>query len=185
MGGLATARRERSNAARALAAAAVVFAWLAVVAPASAHRAPFTLSSVEWNADTGALEVIHRLHTHHALEAVWAAFDDVGPAALDTPASQARLGLYVETGFVLRDAAGEAIALDFVGVEVKGDHVFVYQEAPLAAPPRALSVRSTLMHELFEDQRNQVNVAMWGAAQTLVFRVGDDAKVVAAAAPVP
>ncbi len=173
------ARQRPPMTVAAMVLAAVVAALCAAATPAGAHRAPFTLTSVEWNADASALEVIHRLHTHHALEAVWAASDDAGPDAFDTPISKARLGLYVEAGFTLRDSAGAAIALDFVGVEVAGDHVLVFQEAPLEARPRALTVRSVLMHELFEDQRNQVNVVVWETARTLMFRRGDAAQTVA------
>lgn len=143
--------------------------------PAWAHRLAFSLSSVEWNAEDQSLEVIHRFHTHHAIDAVARAFE-TGAAAFDTLESQARLGVYVADRFALRAADGAPIPLEMVGVEVNGDFVFVFQEAPMAAEPATLTARSTILHEMFTDQRNQVNITLGGAAHTLNFRPGDGFK---------
>ncbi len=154
-----------------LTACAAVLAAIALLAsggPALAHNAAFTLTSVEWNARAGSLEVIHRLHAEHALEAIEAA----GGARTDTLVdlkTLARLGLYVDGRFQLADGDGAALPLEFVGAEPKGEFVFVYQEIPLPRPPRKISVASELMRDLPGEHVNHVNVRIGGRAGTLIF----------------
>ena len=136
---------------------------------AEAHRANFALTSIEWNAEAGSLEVIHRLHTHHALDAVRLESGAAAPTLEDT-AALAMLGVYVQRRFDIRGPDDAPIALEFVGAEVEGDYALVYQEAVLPRPPDRVAVRDDILADVLEDQINHVNVRLEGPVATLMFR---------------
>ncbi|MGF1543480.1 MAG: DUF6702 family protein [Parvularculaceae bacterium] len=135
---------------------------------ARAHDANFALTSVEWNRRASAVEVIHRLHAHHALDSATAELGR-GAEGFASAESLAALGLYIAQRFALADASGAPIALEFIGAEIEGDYIVVYQEAQLPAPPTALRVRSDILADLSPDQVNHVNVSIDGEKRTLVF----------------
>ncbi|MEO1014115.1 MAG: HupE/UreJ family protein [Pseudomonadota bacterium] len=147
----------------------LVASWLlSAISPAHGHNAAFTLTSVEWNPQAASLEVIHRLHAEHALEAIHAAGGSQSET-LDKVEGLARLGLYVEQRFSLTDAAGAPLPLEFVGAQTQGEFVFVYQEIPLPIPPPAVTVASQLMKDLPGEHVNHVNLRIAGAVGTLIF----------------
>lgn len=151
-------------------AAALMRALLALMfvsVAARAHDADFALTSMEWNDQAGALEVIHRLHTHHAFDA--AAIEQRGGGDFAGTESLAALGLYVEKRFAIADGDDAPIKLDFVGAKIEGDYVFVYQEAPLETAPTELRVRNDILVDLRPSQVNQVNVRLNSVNRTLVF----------------
>ncbi|MEM8777886.1 MAG: DUF6702 family protein [Cyanobacteria bacterium P01_G01_bin.49] len=82
------------------------------------------------------------------------------------PETRARLLLYAETHFKLL-SDGEPLSLEPVGAQIEGDYLWVYQERRVAGPPAHLTVRCTLMHELFAQQRNQVNLRVGDLVRTL------------------
>lgn len=156
---------------------AVLTALALAAAPgATAHRAKAALTSVVWNERTGLLEITHRLHVHDAREAL-ARVTDLEQPDLGSLEARARLALYVEKHFGLAEPGGDALALELVGAELDGDHVFVFQEAALESPPGALEVRCDFLQEVFPSQLNTVNVEIGGPVRTLVFSKGDGPRV--------
>ncbi|ACI97723.1 DUF6702 family protein [Rhodospirillum centenum] len=147
--------------------------------PVLAHRAKAALTTIAWNPRSGTLEVVHRLHAHDA-EIALNRVEKVAAPDLADLKTRAILALYVEKNFALADAAGAPLALTLVGAEVEMDHVYVYQELALPAPPAELAVRDTIMLDVFSDQLNQVNIDFsadgTGGVRTLMFRGTDDWK---------
>lgn len=147
----------------------------AALAPvAAAHRSKTVLTTVEWNARTSSLEVIHRLHPHDAEVAL--ASERAGAVVdLGDVKEQARLLLYVDTRFVLsRDS--RSITLEPVGVELSLEEALVYREAKLSAPPGELLVDDRVFRDVFDDQTNLVNVTMGRGVRTLMFAGRDGPK---------
>jgi hypothetical protein len=149
--------------------AAILFALLAV-ATADAHRAPGSLTTIEFNARSGQVEIVHRLHRHDAELGVG---NIVGEPALSLNElrSRAQLALYVEERFRIT-ADGEDLPLDLVGTELAGDYLLVYQERARALPPR-IAVRDDILRDAFPTQVNQVNITDGEEVHTLTF-AGDD-----------
>lgn len=143
------------------------FSWGYASISAQAHDAPYVLTSLEWNARTGSLEVIHRLHMHQALDAV--AIDEYGSNFAVKNSSLAAVARYVEDRFRVVGAESASIQLTFVGAEVQGDYLFVYQEAVLDDAPYNLRVRNDILADRHADQVNQVNVTLMGKSRTLIF----------------
>jgi hypothetical protein len=126
-------------------------------APALAHRAKAGVTTIEWNARTEMLEVIHRLHAHDAQVAV-ADVMGVHPPDLGDLKPRAALALYVSQTFTLAGEDGATIPLDIVGAEIEGAYVYIYQEAALPALPGSLLVTNNILIDVFRNQMNTVNV---------------------------
>ncbi|MEO0400044.1 MAG: DUF6702 family protein [Pseudomonadota bacterium] len=136
--------------------------------PVRAHVGAYVLTTIVWNADSGTLEVVHRIHTHHAQDAASLQLGG-GPATFDDLKSLAALGLYTETRFAIAALNEEPIPLEFIGAEPQGDYILVYQEAAYADEPAGLRVKNDLLADVFRNQVNQVNVSLKGQALTLTF----------------
>lgn len=145
----------------------ILISWGYAPISAQAHDAPYVLTSLEWNARTSSLEVIHRLHMHQALDA--AAIDEHGSNIAVKYSSLAAVALYVEERFRVVDAESAPIQFLFVGAEVQGDYIFVYQEAILDDAPYNLRVRNDILTDQYANQVNQVNVMFMGKSRTLIF----------------
>lgn len=169
-------RRDRPDHARRAFLACAVAAALAP--PAFAHRAQSVLTTVIWNEDAGALEVIHRVHAHDAELALAQMAGDGATAesmTMTEAANRARLIAYVEGEFTLADDQG-GIRLVAAGAELAGEAVLVRREARRRRAPRELIVRDRILRDVFEGQTNLVNVRLAKRTRTLLFSGRDDAK---------
>ena len=161
-----SARRTDRRAALALLAA--LFAFVGV---GEAHRAPGSLTTIEWNPRTGRTEIVHRLHSHDAELGVGTI---IGEPRLSTLSIEGRahIALYVEERFAIRHA-GKPIALDLLGAELAADDLLVYQE--YAGQLRGdIEVRDDILRDVFPAQINQVNIDNRGVIRTLAFSGDDD-----------
>lgn len=159
---MAAVRRHRQHGRNS---ALVLLALLAAV-PTAAHRAPGSLSTIEWNAATGRTEIIHRLHSHDAELGVGEVLR-LSQLSVQTIEGRAHIALYAEERFVIEDETG-ALALELVGAELAGDYLLVYQERAGRLPAR-IRLRDDLLRDVFPEQVNQVNIDDGGSVRTLVF----------------
>lgn len=151
-----THRTRRRLLQRAAVGAASV--WLALVAPLSlAHRAHVTLTRVTPNLRSGQWEIVHAIHYHDALRllAVRGVRDDVQPASVE---GRARLALEVERSVRWFAPNGSLLKPVTVGAELEGDNVYVYQELPAPKISGRYAVESTLMHDVFPEQVNNISL---------------------------
>ncbi len=154
--------------------ALIASAGAAFLAPAAfAHRSKSVLSTVYWNSDNSALEVVHRLHSNDVEIGLMEARGEDAPLDMLELSNQAKLLLYIENGFRVSDDAGE-IELESVGVAVADSKIVAYQEAKRNGPSNSLTVANTLLRDVFDGQTNLVNVRMARRTRTLIFsgRVG-------------
>ncbi len=157
-------------------------ALLASPGLALAHRAQSALTTVTWNARTRALEVVHRLHIHDALQALMEKTAFAAPD-LTSVEARARLTLYVADRFALQHDDGAPIPLKALGAELDGDHVYIFQESYPDRIPQTLLIGCSYLQDVFPAQVNQVNAALGGPTRTLTFRTGDGVKALIADAP--
>lgn len=143
---------------------------MAVCVVASAHRAPGSLTTIKWNAQSGKTEIIHRLHSHDAEIGVGTMIgvNDISVLSLE---GRAYIALYVEERFAIASQQG-ALPLDLIGAELAADHVLVYQERPGRLTGR-IRVRDDILRDAFPSQINQVNVEDGGVVRTLAFSDDD------------
>lgn len=145
-----------------------------ITAFAFAHRMPGSLSTIKTNAETGIIEIIHRLHIHDA-ELGMVVLTGERQLTLDQLAGRARLALYVEEQFaiapVVAGQIGQRLPLELIGAELDGDFVLVYQQYT-GDLPAAIAVRDAILNDVFPGQINHVNVASGDEIRSLTF--GDD-----------
>jgi hypothetical protein len=138
--------------------ASLLLAMLAGTLPALAHRQPECLSTLTWDPQAQQLEVTHRLHVHDVERALTELFGTPGLRLADVE-TRARFALYVESRFALRGVEDSAatVPLKLVGAALEGSALLVYQEysGPL---PEQIEVRSDVLREVSDRQRNQVLV---------------------------
>ena len=147
----------------------LVFASL-VAATAVGHRAPGSLTTVEWNPQTGRTEIVHRLHSHDAELGVGTILGLPTLSVLSIE-GRAHIALYVEERFSIT-TNDDVLPLDLVGAEVAADYLLIYQEwqGPL---PQRVQVRDDILRDVFPAQINQVNLQDGERVRSLVF-AGDD-----------
>lgn len=169
------ARRAACRSTRPVSTRAAARHWLALSAllfavSAPAHRAPGSLTTVEWNEQTGRTEIVHRLHSHDAELGIGELLGQPKLSVLSLE-GRATIALYVEERFAILNE-GRRLPLDLVGAELVADYLMVYQEWPDRLPS-AVKVRNDILRDAFPTQVNEVNIAHRGVVRTLEFS-GDD-----------
>jgi hypothetical protein len=150
----------------------------ALLAPrAAAHRSRAVLSTIDWNAAAGALDISHRLHGHDAEVALMRSGAMPAGEDLTQIRAQARLGLYLQERFRLTGPTG-VISTEILAAEIDGAEIVVYQSARLTVAPDPLTIDNQILRETFEDQTNLVNVRLGDGVRTLMFAGSDGPKSV-------
>ena len=139
------------------AAGAACLAFILDAQVTQAHRAHVTLTRVTSNPRSGQWEIVHAIHYHDALRllAVRGVRDEVQPASVE---GRARIALEVERSFRWFAPDGSPLKPVTVGAELEGDNLYVYQELPAPRLVGRYAVESTLMHDVFPEQVNNVSV---------------------------
>jgi hypothetical protein len=168
-----------SQTRRALLTASMGAVAAGLALPARAHRLNEAISVLELRRTSPTADLTHQLYAHDLEHA----FGLTG-VALDWFASregQARTRAYCQAMFEVADGAGQAVGFRYVGLELSGDAVLVYFDAPAerlrpaaaAAGPFSLMVWSRLLQDVSPSQRNLVNVRVDGRTASVSFRAGD------------
>jgi hypothetical protein len=155
------------GAVAASAGLALSLAWLAA---AEAHRAPGSLSTIEYNDRSGKTEIVHRLHSHDAELGIGTVIGQPDLSVL-TIEGRAWIALYVEEHFVIESEEGP-LPLSLVGAELAADYLLVYQELP-GRLPDVIRVRDDILRDVFPEQINQVNIDDGTRVRSLVFASDD------------
>ena len=152
--------------------------WAAFPLSAFAHREKKTLTTVEWNADTQMLNVIHSYHLHDA-ETALADAGIIDKPDLFSLKARAKLALYTAKHFSL-SYQGKEIELNIIGAETEAKTVYVYQQAKMQTPPNALTVSASMLRDIIKGQLNNVDVNLSGEIRSVQFKKNDGPKKVLA-----
>jgi hypothetical protein len=158
---------------------AVVLALLALAngERAAAHQQKITISSVALNPRTGMIEIVHQVPVHdaeHALRFQGARDADI----IGSDASREAFARYVMRRFLLA-VDGAIVSPDYVGSEIEGGSLWVYQETPAPTPATGAAqvrVNSQIFTEVWARQENRVNIGGGTTVTTFVFTAGDEAQ---------
>jgi hypothetical protein len=156
----------------ALAGALMLGAALAV--PAAAHQQKRAITTIAANARSGKLEIMHQVPVHdaeHALRAQGANTPDI----IGSDASREDFAAYVARRFALV-VDGRPARPSYVGSEIAGGSLWVYQELPLPAPGTPITVNSQILTDMWASQVNRVNIGTGAAVTTLIFTVNAGAQ---------
>ena len=153
---------------------AIAFLTIMCVAQLShAHRFYAAFTQIDYRPQKQTIEVVHRLFTHDVEDYLKVTFGNRSAALTDEEIEPA-LQEFVERAFALFDSQGTRLPLTWIGMEYATDNVYLYQEAPLPADPSELFLINRLFMDLFEDQKNTVNVEWGEKIRTRIFRKDDE-----------
>ena len=144
--------------------------------PASAHQQKFTISTVSVNERTGMIEIAHQVPVHDAEHAL--VVQRTGNPNIHTPDiigsedSREAFARYVTRRFLLM-VNGEIITPDYVGSEIKGGSLWVYQETPAPEGEAMVRLNSQILTDVWARQENRVNIGGGTNVTTFIFHSGD------------
>lgn len=138
-----------------------------LAAPASAHRGHDALTVVTLGA-ANAVTVSHRFEAHDIEPALGAIAPDA-QASLDDPDAVRALVAYLGRRFVLSDAKG-AVALTPGKVDVDAQEVRVAFTGHVRPGTKALTVRSSVLRDVYPRQVNQIEIRRGRTVRTIVVR---------------
>ena len=145
-----------------------------LAAPAWAHQQKAAISTVSVNPRTDRLELVHQVPVHdaeHALRLQGAKVPDIVGSA-DSREAFAR---YITRRFLIA-VGGQPITPDYVGSEIVGGSLMVYQDAPAPASGVSVQVNSQILTDVWARQENRVNIGSGTNVTTLIFTGGDPAR---------
>ncbi len=157
---------------RLILALALLLAPVAGAETALVHQQKIAISTLSLNPRTGMIEIAHQVPVHdaeHALKAQGAKNPDI----VGSPKSREAFAAYVTRRFLLQ-IGGETAQPAYVGSEIIGGSLWVYQEVPAPAGGRvALRFNSQILTNVWARQENRVNIGGGTAPETFIFRIGD------------
>jgi hypothetical protein len=146
---------------------------------AAAHQQKFTISTVSLNERTGMIEIAHQVPVHDAEHAL--VVQRTGNPNIHTPDiigsedSREAFARYVTRRFLLV-VNGEIITPDYVGSEISGGSLWVYQETPAPEGEALIRINSQILTDVWARQENRVNIGGGTSVQTFIFKSGDVAQ---------
>ncbi len=137
-----------------------------------AHEQRTAVTQILFNQRTGNIEVMHRFLVHDAEHAASMIFGS-SQNLLESPESRELFSSYVINRFAItaRIASGEQIALDleYLGQEIDGQFLWVYQEISDPHSITALTIINLTLRDIWPDQANLVNIDHDGQLLSLSF----------------
>jgi hypothetical protein len=138
--------------------------WLAAVA-VQAHQQQVATTQLFYNATSGNLEVIHRIIAHDAEHMLKRIIDSSADLTADK-AMQQRVSDYIASRCRLA-VNTKPVALNYVGYELDGRFLWVYQELPDVALVSSISIEFDALTEIYPKQTNLVNLEGLGPIQSV------------------
>ena len=138
-----------------------VFICFLVFLPSHAHQQKNAVTRILFNENTGNMEVMHRFFIHDAEHAAGLIFGERQTLA-ESKESRQLFSSYVINRFAVEvtyaDGKREELALSYVGEEVDGQFLWVYQEIPAADNITTMTIVSTALKDVWSEQSNLVNI---------------------------
>ena len=126
-----------------------------------AHQQKMAVTRILFNANTGNIEIMHRFFIHDAEHAAGVVFGE-SQNLMESDISRELFSNYVMNRFAVtaEDSLGKSVelSLNYVGAEIDGQFLWVYQETEQLDDVKALSVVNLALRDVWPDQVNLVNV---------------------------
>lgn len=146
--------RQTIRLRHALVAAALM---LLPLAAATAHNVYATFTSIEWNANDNSVELVMQMHAHE-LEAHLSLDLNERLTFLnedDFPKLEAAVGPLVTSKTAL-ELDGEYADINYLGMEMQGQTVFIYMETNWPEAPKSIKFMNALFLDELPGQNNSV-----------------------------
>ena len=143
----------------------------------AAHGTHAAFTIIEHNQGAGTLEVIHRPIVFD-LESALTARTGQTIRMEDIEDGNTLVGAYIDDYFSVSTADGLPITMEWVGMALETDTLFVCQETLLPANLTGLVIPNQMLTETHPSQMNIVNITFDGRAQSRIFTLGDPPKTI-------
>lgn len=150
----------------------VVISIMCVVQVSHAHRFYASFTQIDLRDNKQTIEIVHRLFTHDVEDYLQSKLGNA--SSLTDQEIEPFLKEFVEANFAIFDGQGKRLSLTWIGMEYETDNVHIYQEAPLSLDPPELTIINRLFMNLFDKQKNTVNVEWNEQIHTRIFVKGDE-----------
>jgi len=142
---------------------------LAGGAAAWAHQQKIAITTVSLNKRTGMIEIAHQVPLHDAEHALTAQGIKT-PDIIGSEKSREAFAAYVTRRFLL-EVDGAPVTPGYVGSEIDGGSLWVYQEVPAPAGDAAAMLRfnSQILTDIWARQENRVNIGGGTSPETFIF----------------
>ena len=145
---------------------------LLVLSTGEAHQQKNAVTRILFNENTGNIEVMHRFFIHDAEHAAGLIFGERQMLA-ESRESRELFSSYVINRFSIeasfREGNSEVLGLSYVGEEVDGQFLWVYQEIPAQDDITAFTIVNLTLRDVWSDQSNLVNIERDGRIYSLTF----------------
>ena len=141
---------------------------MCVASNGHAHRFYASFSQIEMQPIKGTIEITHRIFTHD-IEDLLVRYQGSNGELTDE-VIETFLKDYIIQAFAIYSPDGEMIPLDWITIEVTLDNIFVYQEAKLADGQQTLIIADRILHDLYDEQSNTVNLKLEGKVKSHTFQ---------------
>ena len=142
-----------------------------------AHEQKTAVTRILFNDSSGNIEVIHRFFIHDAEHAASVVFGEA-QNLIESADSRKLFSNYVMNRFAIaaEGSRGDSteLKLQYVGEEIEGQFLWVYQEAGQLQDVKSLSVVNVALRDIWPDQANLVNVEKDGQIYSLYFADSDE-----------
>ena len=149
-----------------------VLMGLLVFSAGEAHQQKNAVTRILFNENTGNIEVMHRFFIHDAEHAAGLIFGERQMLA-ESRESRELFSSYVINRFSIeasfRKGNSEVLGLSYVGEEVDGQFLWVYQEIPAQEDITAFTIENLTLRDVWSDQSNLVNIERDGRIYSLTF----------------
>ena len=143
-----------------------------VLLTGEAHQQKNAVTRILFNENTGNIEVMHRFFIHDAEHAAGLIFGERQMLA-ESRESRELFSSYVINRFSIeasfREGNSEVLDLSYVGEEVDGQFLWVYQEVPAQDDITAFTIVNLTLRDVWSDQSNLVNIERDGSVYSLTF----------------
>ena len=124
---------------------------------ALAHQQKEAYTSIVFNQRSGMLEIQHRFYLHDAEHAAQQVIDK-NTDLINDPVGRDAFAYYAISTFSMQDQQQQPLTLTYVGTELEGKYLWVYQETPITADMEGFYLKMTALQELWSEQTNHINV---------------------------
>ena len=145
---------------------------LLMLSTGEAHQQKNAVTRILFNENTGNIEVMHRFLIHDAEHAAGLIFGERQMLA-ESRESRELFSSYVINRFSIeasfREGNSEVLGLSYIGEEVDGQFLWVYQEIPAQDDITAFTIVNLTLRDVWSDQSNLVNIERDGRIYSLTF----------------
>ncbi len=152
----------------------LVFLMIPVLSSFGVHKYYLSVTDLMYDEEEKEIQMITRIFYDDLEDVLQERYD--GSILVDQTADQEKLDSYIEKYFKAKveiQVNGVSMPINYLGKEYEDDYVVCYMEVSDIESVRDLKIESTLLMDLFTEQKNMVHTNILGKKKSLLLRDGN------------